>query len=279
MTEPNNQGAETSETFSSTENPEVTTVQVSVWRQEPDSDQTKGESITNAVPVAATTTVLDILDWLKAGPVPDLAYRSSCRSGVCGSCGVMVNGRPVLACETSAKGYRASGINILPLARLKVLRDLITDTDGFIARLRQVHTWLLPSQTESQRCANQPANVESESKGCTEANHNLGTVNRQTPAQLEAYRTLSECINCLLCYAACPVFDVAPDFVGPAALALARRWDLDSRDAGSEQRFDIVVEDENGIWPCTQDGSCTRVCPKGLDPKKAIGELQRAALS
>jgi len=268
---------------------EARQLELTVVRSEPGGPPYR-ETVT--APVTETTTVLDLLEWAKAGPWPALAFRYSCRSGVCGSCGVMVNGRPVLACETNAFGYLKSGLTVGPLARIPVERDLITDVDGFINRLRQSKTWLIPATMPD--AAATPENI-----------------NRQTPAELEIYRSLSECINCLLCYAACPVFpaltEVADEaqvgasgdgtaasslpksgktvtetdsgFIGPAALALARRWDLDSRDSGAEQRDEAVGEDEHGIWPCTQDGSCTRVCPKGLDPKAAINQLQRLFLT
>jgi len=243
----------------------VKSVKLTVQRSGNDGTAPHRETVT--APVTETSTVLDLLEWAKAGPWPTLAFRYSCRSGVCGSCGVMVNGRPVLACETNAFGYLTSGITVAPLSRLPVKRDLITDVDGFITRLRQSLTWLMP--TPSDGCA-----ASSSSSGTAKP-----TLNLQTPTELATYRQLSECINCLLCYSACPVFDTDPDFIGPAALALARRWDLDSRDDGEEQRLEALAENEHGIFACTQDGSCTRVCPKGVDPKAAIGQLQKELLS
>jgi fumarate reductase iron-sulfur subunit len=77
------------------------------------------------------------------------------------------------------------------------------------------------------------------------------------------------CINCMLCYAACPVYGLDPDFVGPAAIALAERYDLDSRDRGARERLDVLIEHE-GVWGCTFVGECTRVCPKHVDPAAAI---------
>jgi len=215
-----------------------------------------GTNIDQEVPCTEYSTVLDLLDWLKAGPVPSLAYRASCRSGICGSCGVMVNGRPVLACETFASGFRKSGINIGPLAKLPVLRDLIVDTNPFLTQLRSALAWHLP----------QPSVTDGNS------------ITKQTPAQLADYRQLSQCINCLLCYSACPQYVSPEQYIGPAAIVLAQRWSLDSRDEGPEQRFEALAEAENGIWPCTLDGSCTLVCPKGIDPKSIIGALQRQAL-
>ena len=87
--------------------------------------------------------------------------------------------------------------------------------------------------------------------------------------ELDAYKQFSMCINCMLCYAACPVYGLDPDFVGPAAIALAERYDLDSRDQGARERLDVLIEHE-GVYGCTFVGECTRVCPKHVDPAGAI---------
>ena len=91
----------------------------------------------------------------------------------------------------------------------------------------------------------------------------------QTPEELEEYQQFSNCINCMLCYAACPIYGLEPDFIGPAAIALAERYDLDSRDRGQRERLDILIEKE-GVWGCTFVGECTKVCPKHVDPAGAI---------
>jgi fumarate reductase iron-sulfur subunit len=91
----------------------------------------------------------------------------------------------------------------------------------------------------------------------------------QTPAQLDVYRQFSMCINCMLCYSACPVYGLDPEFIGPAAIALAERYDLDSRDHGKGERVDVLTA-HDGVWACTFVGECTRVCPKHVDPAAAI---------
>ncbi|MFD0664899.1 4Fe-4S dicluster domain-containing protein [Thermocatellispora tengchongensis] len=96
----------------------------------------------------------------------------------------------------------------------------------------------------------------------------------QTPAQLEAYKQYSMCINCMLCYSACPVYALEPDFLGPAAIALAQRYNLDSRDQGD--RFDLLATDE-GVWGCTFVGECTSACPKHVDPAEAIQRYKLTA--
>src|SRR4029078_11927028 len=95
----------------------------------------------------------------------------------------------------------------------------------------------------------------------------------QSPAELANYKQFSMCINCLLCYAACPIYGLEPSFVGPAAIALAQRYNLDSRDQGQEQRRDVIFRHE-GIWECTFVGECSEVCPKDVDPAGAIQQAK-----
>jgi fumarate reductase iron-sulfur subunit len=97
----------------------------------------------------------------------------------------------------------------------------------------------------------------------------------QTPDQLDAYKQFSMCINCLLCYSACPIYGLEPSFVGPAAIALAQRYNLDSRDQGAAERLKILSA-KDGIWECTFVGECTKVCPKGVDPAGAIQQYKLA---
>ena len=95
----------------------------------------------------------------------------------------------------------------------------------------------------------------------------------QTPAELDEYKQFSMCINCMLCYAACPVYGLEPRFLGPAAIALAQRYNLDSRDGAKEERADVIASSE-GIWECTFVGECTKVCPKHVDPAGAIQQAK-----
>ncbi len=91
----------------------------------------------------------------------------------------------------------------------------------------------------------------------------------QTPEELDEYKQFSMCINCMLCYAACPIYGLDPKFIGPAAIALAQRYNLDNRDEGAQERMDLL-SDHEGIWGCTFVGECTKVCPKHVDPAGAI---------
>ena len=98
----------------------------------------------------------------------------------------------------------------------------------------------------------------------------------QTPQELDEYKQFSMCINCMLCYAACPIYGLDPKFIGPAAIALAQRYNLDNRDEGAKQRMEVLSE-HAGIWGCTFVGECTKVCPKHVDPAGAIQRYKLTA--
>lgn len=208
------------------------------------------------VPLTADWAVLDGLNYVKDRLDGSLSFRWSCRMGVCGSCGMTVNGEPRLTCGTFLTEYGDGPIRIEPLKGFPVIRDLVVDIDDFLAKLSSVRPWLIREGEELP----------------------LTTEYAQTPEQLDAYKQYSMCINCMLCYSACPVYVLNPDFLGPAAIALAQRYNLDSRDMGD--RFDVLNLEE-AVWGCTFVGECTRVCPKHVDPAEAIqrGKLTAALRS
>lgn len=173
--------------------------------------------------------------------------------GVCGSCGVTINGEPKLSCATFLKEYHPKAVRVEPLAYFPVHRDLVIDLEDFVAKLRSVKPWIIRDDVDSTDDGEY----------------------RQSPAQLAAYKQHSMCINCLLCYSACPVVGNEPDFIGPAALALAQRYNLDSRDQGNAER-QPALGSQDGVWDCTFVGECTEVCPKNVDP---AGAIQRAKVS
>jgi fumarate reductase iron-sulfur subunit len=202
---------------------------------------------TYEVPCPREWVVLDGLNYIKDRIDGTLSYRWSCRMGICGSCGMTVNGQPKLTCATFLTDYLPGPVRVEPLRNFPVVRDLVTEISDFMRKLVSVKPWL----------------VRQEEKPLSEGEH------RQTPAQLDEYKQYSMCINCLLCYSACPVVGLDPKFVGPAAIALAQRYNLDSRDQGARERQEIL-DDHEGIWGCTFVGECTRACPKHVDPAGAI---------
>ena len=191
--------------------------------------------------------VLDALNYIKDSLDGSLSYRWACRMGVCGSCGMLVNGESVLTCATYLSGLGPGPIRVEPLRGFPVIRDLVGDMQDFINKLQSVKPWII--RKEEKR----PAEGEY----------------LQTPEELAEYKQYSMCINCMLCYSACPIYALETDFIGPAAIALAQRYNLDSRDQGSEERGDVLSQHE-GLWSCTFVGECSVVCPKGVDPAGAI---------
>jgi fumarate reductase iron-sulfur subunit len=206
------------------------------------------------VPLRKEWVVLDALNYVKDKVDGSLSFRWSCRMGVCGSCGMMVNGEPKLTCATFLTDYAPGPVRVEPLKNFPVMRDLIVEITDFLEKLSKVKPWL----------------IREKEKPITEGEY------LQSPEQLETFRQYSMCINCLLCYAACPVYGLDPLFAGPAALALAQRYNMDSRDEGKNERLDILSQ-HDGIWGCTFVGDCTQVCPKHVDPAGAIQQYKLTA--
>jgi len=206
------------------------------------------------VPLRKEWVILDALNYIKDKVDGSLSFRWSCRMGVCGSCGMTVNGEPKLTCATFLADYAPGPVRVEPLKNFPVMRDLIVEITDFLAKLAKVKPWII-------RRKEMPV---------SEGEY------LQTPDQLDAYRQFSMCINCLLCYAACPVYGLDPLFAGPAALALAQRYNMDSRDEGKNERMDILSQ-HDGIWGCTFVGECTQVCPKHVDPAGAIQQYKLTA--
>jgi len=231
--------------------PDRITMQVTRYRPEEES----GESVQEyEVPCPKDWVVLDGLNYIKDRLDGSLSYRWSCRMGVCGSCGMTVNGEPKLTCETFLSEYGSGPIRVEPLKNFPVIRDLVVEIGDFMRKLVMVKPWMIRDQE----------------KPVSEGEY------LQTPNELDEYKQFSMCINCMLCYSACPIYGLEPGFIGPAAIALAQRYNLDSRDEGSAERLDVLSE-HDGIWGCTFVGECTEVCPKHVDPAGAIQRYKLTA--
>ena len=206
------------------------------------------------IPLRQDWVILDALNYIKDQLDGSLTFRWSCRMGVCGSCGMMVNGIPKLTCATFLSAYTPGPIRVEPMKNFPVLRDLVVDTSDFLIKLTKSKPWI----------------IRKDEKPLEEGEY------FQTPEQLDTYKQFSMCINCMLCYAACPVYGLDPLFSGPAALALAQRYNMDSRDQGARERLNILSQ-HDGIWGCTFVGECTEVCPKHVDPAGAIQQYKLTA--
>src|SRR5918996_391205 len=230
---------------------ETMTLEVMRYRPEQESEPTFQSY---EVPFQKDWVVLDGLNYIKDRLDGSLSYRWSCRMGVCGSCGMMVNGEPKLTCATFLAPYLPGPIRVEPLRYFPIIRDLVTDMTDFMSKLQVVKPWI----------------IRQEEKPLSQGEY------LQTPEALDVYKQFSMCINCMLCYAACPVYGLEPEFIGPAAIALAQRYNMDSRDQGSKQRLDVLSQHE-GIWGCTFVGECSKVCPKDVDPAGAIQQYKLTA--
>jgi fumarate reductase iron-sulfur subunit len=202
---------------------------------------------TYEVPFDDEMSVLEGLQYIKDHLDGSLTFRWSCRMAICGSCGGMVNRVPALSCETFLRNYYPGKIRVEPLNHFPIVRDLAIEQADFLRKLESVKPYLI-------------------SKNIPEKETFL-----QTPRQMEEYYQYSQCINCLLCYAACPQYGLNSRFTGPAALALLHRYNADSRDEGKAERME-VVNAEDGVWGCTLVGYCSEVCPKAVDPARAINQ-------
>ena len=230
---------------------ETVVLQVTRYRPEQQAEPTIQEY---EVPFTDDWVLLDALNYVKDNLDGSLSFRWSCRMGICGSCGMMVNGEPKLTCAAFVSEYAPGPVRIEPLRYFPIIRDLTTDMTDFMEKLKSVKPWI----------------IRQEEKPISEGEY------LQSPDELDRYKQFSMCINCMLCYAACPVYGLDPAFTGPAVIALAQRYNLDSRDQGSRERLD-VLSDHEGLWGCTFVGECTKVCPKNVDPAGAIQQYKVAA--
>lgn len=226
------------------------TIEIEVLRYRPEMDN---EPFTQSfdVPYSEDLSILEALQYIKDHLDSTLSFRWSCRMAICGSCGMMVNDVPKLGCKAFLRDYYPNKVSLAPLANFPIERDLVVVMDDFIAKLEEIKPYIIP---------------ESE-KSLSEGPH------QQTPEQMAKYKQFSMCINCGLCYAACPQYALDNKFTGPAALALLARYNRDSRDNGEAQRMKIVNQEE-GVWGCTFVGYCSVVCPKDVDPAAAIQLLK-----
>ena len=221
-------------------------IEIEVLRYRPEEDRQPVPQ-SYKVPFTDDMSVLQGLQYIKDYLDGSVSFRWSCRMAICGSCGMMIDGKPKLSCKTFLREYYPGKLRVEALANLPIERDLVVGIDDFVAKLESVKPYIIPK----------------EPRALDDGEY------LQTPAQLAQYEQFSSCINCLLCYAACPQYGMNPSFTGPAALALLHRYNADSRDGGKAERMELVNSEE-GVWPCTLVGYCSEVCPKGVDPARAI---------
>jgi succinate dehydrogenase / fumarate reductase iron-sulfur subunit len=199
------------------------------------------------------TTVLDALLEIRENQDSTIQLRYSCRMAMCGSCGMKINGKPKLACQTMISKIE-NQVTIEPIEHVPIVRDLVPNLDDFFLKYRSVKPYLIEKDRNIQ--------------------DNPNAMNVQYPYQVERYLSSNYCIQCGLCYSACPIVGSDGRYVGPAALNAAFRYSADSRDFGMKQRLEIVSGNE-GTSRCHFVGECTEVCPKEVNPSYSIQKLRR----
>jgi len=224
-------------------------IELEVMRYDPEQDEAPRFQH-YSVPCENDWAILDALNYVKENIDTTLSYRWSCHMMVCGSCGMMVNGEPSLTCKTFIRDL-PDNVRVEPLANFPIERDLVVVLDDVMEKLQRAQPYVIRKDA--------PPAAADEYK--------------QAPSALKKFKQYTMCINCMACYAACPQYALDKEFVGPAVLALAHRYNLDSRDQGREQRLDILA-DHDGVWNCSFVGACSDVCPKHVDPAAAIQQMK-----
>ena len=226
-------------------------MQVSIYRYNPETDDRPYMSdYTVEIPEGSDLMVLDVMALIKEQDA-SVTYRRSCREGVCGSDGVNMNGKNGLACITPVSEVARGGkLKLRPLPGLPVIRDLVVDMTKFYDNYKKVKPYLINDTL--------PPKME----------------RLQSPEDREKLDGLYECILCACCSTSCPSFWWNPDkFIGPAGLLQAYRFIADSRDTATEARLSDL-EDPFSVFRCRGIMNCVSVCPKGLNPTRAIGHIR-----
>jgi succinate dehydrogenase / fumarate reductase iron-sulfur subunit len=227
-------------------------VQLKIQRFDPET-QDKPVWGTYVADVDDNARVLDALHYVKWYVDGTLALRRSCGHGICGSDAMVINGVNRLACKVLCRNLDQP-VTVEPIRGLKVEKDLIVDMDPFFAGYRAVQPWLVPDDTDPG-----------------------GRERLQSPAERARYDDTTKCILCAACTTSCPIFWGDEAYVGPAAIVNAHRFIFDSRDAGEEERLEILSARE-GAFRCRTTFNCTEACPRGIKVTEAIQEVKRAIL-
>ena len=197
------------------------------------------------------TMVLDAIIKIKNEIDPTLTFRRSCREGICGSCAFNIDGTNTLACIKAIADIKGD-VKIYPLPHMEVVKDLVPDMTNFYAQYESVKPWLISEKSAPK-----------------------GSERSQTPEEMAMLDGYYECVLCACCSTACPSYWWNGDkYLGPAIILQAYRWIIDSRDDATSERLDSL-NDSFKLFRCHTIMNCTRTCPKGLNPAKAIAEVKK----
>ena len=229
----------------------MATIKFKINRFDPDNSN-RGHYVSEFdVEVEKGMTLLDCLNEIKWKQDGSLSFRRSCRSGICGSCAMTVNGKNRLACETQVLSLGTKTIVVEPLRGFDVIKDLVVDLEPLYQKLLVVKPYLItktPPPSDQERL--------------------------QSPEERAKLDGLYECILCGACTSSCPSFWADKDYVGPHALLKAWRFVADSRDEAPKAHLE-PIDDKHGVWRCHTIFNCVEACPKELNPTKAIAELRK----
>jgi succinate dehydrogenase / fumarate reductase iron-sulfur subunit len=216
-----------------------------------ESEQPKIDSFEISFP-KSDTMVLDILNRIKSEVDPSLAYRKSCREGVCGSCSMNIDGVNTLACQKPLEECNDE-INIYPLPHMPIIKDLVPELGHAFEQYKSIKPWLKNDENEVLDPKKERL---------------------QTPEEREKLDGKWECILCFSCSTSCPSYWWNGDkYLGPAVLLQANRWIKDSRSTDKRERLE-ELDDNFKLYRCQSIMNCTKSCPKGLNPAKAISEIK-----
>ena len=227
------------------------TITLRIARFNPTHDREKS-FMDFTIPYERWTTVLEAILEVKKHFDHSIAVRYSCRQATCGSCGMIINGKPRLACFTKISELDSDTVTVEPMNNFPIIRDLAVRFERLFDSHHRIKPYLMRDDSE----------ISSNEKEFL-----------QSPEELEQYIQFANCIKCGLCNSACPTMATDSSFIGPQALAQAYRYVADSRDKGKDSRLKIIDE-SHGIWRCHFAGSCSQVCPKGVDPAMGIQFLR-----
>ena len=201
-------------------------------------------------------SVLDVLTRIQSSLDPTLAFRYSCRAGMCGSCSMRVNGKNCWTCRIPSEQFLKTGLTLEPLPNYPVIRDLAVDMKPFFDHYRRVIPQFVPKNPRREEFAN----IRPDSRERREIDQHI------------------ECITCGNCFGSCSFTGTSSKYLGPAALNRAFAASRDSRDAAEELRMEILDSHE-GLWGCHTQYNCTEACPMGISPTRAIQKLKRRRLT
>jgi len=244
-------GSKISDEVSSTVDSSSNSITLRISKFNPKNDSSS-KFVEFKVPVQKWTTVLDTILAVKQHLDPSIAVRYSCRQASCGSCGMKINGKPALACYTKISELNSNIVTVEPMNNFPILRDLAVDMTQMFSTHKKLKPYIIRDDSE----------VTNDTKEFL-----------QTPKEVEDYLQFSYCIKCGLCNSACPTMATDSSFMGPQALTQAYRYIADNRDKGEKERLKII-DSSHGVWRCHFAGSCSKVCPKGVDPAMGIQLLR-----